>query len=340
MRIAALMPELAVNSLYRSLVPMQALAHRGHAVHIEERNEVRNPERLLEADLVHFLRFSHAEMLRMARRLKAAGVAVVWDNDDDLTAIPRENPAYAQLGGLRGQYVFSRMTSMMKMADLVTTPSDVLAERYAEASGTEVRVLENYLPPTFARPERVMPHPGVTIGWLAALEHHVDFEQLRLRETLERLMARHPHITLITIGLNLGLNRNAYIAYPITRYGELPQLMSQFDIGIAPLLDIPFNRARSNVKVKEYAAMGVPWLASPIGPYAQLGEEQGGRLVPDDRWYHELEMLVTDSDARARLAHRGRRWAQGERIEAHVDRWEQAFETAVARAHSTSGAQR
>ena len=340
MRIAALMPELAVNSLYRTLVPMQALAHRGHAVHIEERNEIRNPERLLEADLVHFLRFSHAEMLRMARRLKAAGVAMVWDNDDDLTAIPRENPAFQQLGGLRGQYMFSRMTAMMKLADVVTTPSEVLAARYAEASGTEVRVLENYLPPTFARPERVMPHPGVAIGWLAALEHQVDFEQLRLRETLERLMARHPHVTLITIGLNLGLNRNAYGHYPITRYGALPELMSQFDIGLAPLIDIPFNRARSNVKVKEYAAMGVPWLASPVGPYAELGEEQGGRLVPDDRWYQEIEALITEREARARLAHRGRRWAQGHLIEDHIDAWEDALETAVAKARAASGAGR
>ncbi|MCX6521415.1 MAG: hypothetical protein NTZ21_12190, partial [Actinobacteria bacterium] len=29
-----------------------------------------------------------------------------------------------------------------------------------------------------------------------------------------------------------------------------------------------------------HAAAGTPWLASPIGPYAGMGEAQGGRLVP------------------------------------------------------------
>jgi hypothetical protein len=53
------------------------------------------------------------------------------------------------------------------------------------------------------------------------------------------------------------------------------------------------------VRVKEYAAAGVRWLASPIGPYAGLGEKQGGRLVPDGRWFEELDRLIRDERARS-----------------------------------------
>src|SRR4029077_15407965 len=116
-----------------------------------------------------------------------------------------------------------------------------------------------------------------------------DFEQLQLRETLERLLTRHQHLEVISIGLGLGLRSRRYRHFPITLYGELPDLLVHFDIGIAPIADVRFTRSRSTIKVKEYAAMGVPWLASPIGPYVGLGEEQGGRLVADDRWYEELE---------------------------------------------------
>ncbi len=34
------------------------------------------------------------------------------------------------------------------------------------------------------------------------------------------------------------------------------------------------------MKLKEYAGAGAPWLASPIGPYAGLGEEQAAGSSP------------------------------------------------------------
>lgn len=336
MRISALIPEMAVNSIYRTLVPMQALAHRGHAIHIEERNEIRDVRALMESDLVHFMRFYHPAMQRLARQLKKAGVAVVWDNDDDLASIPKGSPTYSAFTGMQGQWVQSGISTMLRTADIVTTPSETLAERYRARSSAEVRVLDNYLPPTFTRPERVMPHQGIVIGWLAALEHHYDANELKLREVIEALLRRHHTLEIMTIGVDLGLSSNRYRPFPILLYGELPPYLVNFDIGIAPLADIPFNSARSNVKLKEYAAMGIPWLASPIGPYAGMGEQQGGRLVHDDGWYEELDRLILDADERSRLGRRGKQWAQTERIEAHADQWERTFEEAIERSRARS----
>ncbi len=330
MRIASLTPELAINSVYRSFIPMQELAHRGHSVHIEERNEIEDASMLFKADVVHFMRFYHGSMIRLARRLKAAGVAVAWDNDDDLSVRspgPRDNQ-------LMLQRMLSGIAQMVQLADVVTTPSELLAARYREMGAADVRVLENYLPPTFARPDRVMPHPGVTIGWLATLEHQNNYEQLQLKETLERLLGRHQHLEVISVGLGLGLSSRRYRHIPITLYGELPELLVHFDIGLAPLADLPFNEGRSTIKLKEYAAMGVPWLASPVGPYVGMGEEQGGRLVGDDEWYQQIEQMILDADARRRLARRARMWGQGETIEQHADGWEAAFTGAVERARA------
>jgi glycosyltransferase involved in cell wall biosynthesis len=196
-----------------------------------------------------------------------------------------------------------------------------------------VRVLENYLPPTFERPERVMPHgSAVRIGWLASYEHMQDAEQLRIGELIEHLLERHPHLEFVTIGLELAVRSRRYEAIPFNVYSALPAVLSHLDIGIAPLLDNDFNRIRSDVKLKEYAAVGLPWLASPVGPYRGMGEDEGGRLVSDDRWHAELDALVKDADERDRLGFRGRRWAEGESIEHHVDRWEAVLGEAAARA--------
>ncbi|HXE45230.1 MAG TPA: glycosyltransferase [Conexibacter sp.] len=334
MRIASLVPEGIVNAIYRSLIPMQALAHRGHTVHVEERNELRDARPLLDFDVVHFVRFCHPPMERLARHLKASGVPIVWDNDDDLLAAPRGNPNYRERRGLVGRDIARAMTTMMRLADVVTTPSAALAASYRERSGCDARVLENCLPPTFQPLGRRGDGDRVTVGWVAGAEHQRDVERLRLRELLEALLAQHEHVAVTSIGVNLGLRSERYQHAANVPYGKLPQAIGTFDVAIAPLADIPFNRGRSNVKLKEYAAVGVPWLASPIGPYAGMGEQHGGRLVADDDWADALSTLVTDRAARAQLARRGMTWAREQTIEHHVEGWERAFEDAVAHARA------
>lgn len=317
---------------------MQALAQRGHAVFIEERNEVRDAAALLDFDVVHFLRFCHEPMQQLSRRLSEAGVAMVWDNDDNLTAAPKGNPNYRQRRGLVGHQIKAAMGGMMRRADVVTTPSPLLAEAYREESGADVRVIENYLPPTFPVRRRSRSGGAVTIGWIAGAEHQRDVEQLRLRETFARLLAEHPEVRVVTIGVSLGIRSDRYHHIGFAPYDELPGYIAQFDVGVAPLADIPFNQGRSNVKLKEYAAVGVPWLASPTGPYVGLGEGQGGRLVADDAWYEQLALLVRDAKGRDKLARRAQKWARDQTIERHVDLWERALADAVAHARTRVGA--
>jgi glycosyltransferase involved in cell wall biosynthesis len=333
MRIAALVYENLISSIYRSVIPLQELAHRGHAVHVEERQEPSDPAVLFEADVVHFCRICHPPVQQLARRLRRAGVATVWDNDDDITTIPKDHATHTQLRGRRGQRIFAEMTGMMRSVDAITVPSEALAERYRKVTGTEVHVLPNYLPPTFERPERVMPHgTAMRIGWLAMPEHRDDYVRLRLREVFDHLLARNFELEVVSIGFDLGLKSQRYFYIEPMLYGELPRMLARLDIGIAPLADIPFNAVRSNVKLKEYGAMGLPWLASPIGPYAEMGQEQGGRLVEDDRWYEEIDELAHDAEERSRLAYRARQWAAEQRIEAHADAWERLYAEVAERA--------
>jgi glycosyltransferase involved in cell wall biosynthesis len=333
MRIAALTPQSIVNSVYRTTVPMHALAQRGHAVHIEERDIGHDLQRLRQFDAVHVLRLCDEPTQILTRRLKEAGVALLWDNDDNLTAPEKGNPNY-KLHLREGRRIQAAMRAMMVRADVVTTTNAMLAELYRGASGADVRVIENYLPGTFVPPRERIPHDGVWIGWVAAAEHRRDVERLRLAEIVGDLLERHPQLTFVTVGVALGVRSDRYMRVPEQRYGDLPKVLAEFDVGIAPLADLPFNRGRSNVKLKEYAAMGLPWLASPIGPYAGMGEKQGGRLVPDDRWREEIEALITDARARRKLGRNAAKWARGETIESHVDAWERAFEDAIRAARA------
>lgn len=337
MRIASLVPEHTIESIYRSIVPMQALAHRGHSVHIEERNVVQNPATLLDYDAVHVMRLPHPAYVRLTRELQRRGIGVVWDNDDQRIALLREAVRAPGQEGMVAQHFFTALRTISRSADVVTTPSEDLARLHAEDSGREVRIVPNYLPPTFKRPQRMMPHEGVHVGWVAMPTHAESFEALGIRATLQRMLERHAHLTISGVGLDLGLESRRYTHAPGIPYGELPPALAEIDIAIAPLTETEVNRARSDVKLKEYAAAGTAWLASPIGPYASLGEQQGGRLVADGDWAAAIEALMNDADARRVLGQRGIRWAAGETIEAHVDVWEGIFEDAVAHARAPQG---
>src|SRR5262249_39768543 len=158
------------------------------------------------------------------------------------------------------------------------------------------RVVENYVESGFLR-ERRANGDGVVIGWVAAAEHRGDLRELRLRRTLEQLVEAQPHVSVVGVGVDLGIRNDRYTHVPGGPFAELPDTIAPFDLALAPIADVSFNRVRSNVKVKEYAAAGVPWLGSPIGPYKDLGAEQGGRLVPDYGWTETLTELVNDAPA-------------------------------------------
>lgn len=319
MRVAIVTSQRIVNSVYRAL-PLLQLRGGGTAVEVDDEGAALVAGRLRGCDVVHVFRYHEREARRAIRALRDAGSAIVWDNDDDLSSPNR----------LRSQQTHAQLVEMLALAHVVTTTSPVLAEQYRAWGAAEVHVVENYLPDYYAA-ERPPRGPGLTVGWTAAAEHAYDLRALGIRDALARLLDAHPDVRVVSAGLQLGLPRERYAHTEVVQYQQLARYVGAFDVGIAPLADIPFNRAKSNVKVKEYAAMGVPWLASPTGPYAGLGERQGGRLVPDDRWYEELERLVRDERARRRLARRGARWGERQRLRRNMDGWERALRRALER---------
>lgn len=327
------------NGWYRALLPMLEAERRGHrivwdmgqALQAGQRGEPRY-------DLIHIHQFISDGDLAMMRRLRERGVAVVWDTDDDIMGTPKFSPTYKEIGGKRKlKKRFALASEIARTAHLVTTSSARLADTYRDAGAANVAVIENQLRPGDVGRARRRAR-GVTIGLAAAMEHETDLRALQLAETLRAMLERNPRVRLVTIGIHLGFDHPRYAYRPWVPIERLIETESDFDVGLAPLVDTPFNRARSNVKLKEYAAAGAAWLASPTGPYAGLGERQGGLLVDDDGWPQALERIVDDDALRRGLAQRGRAWAAKQTITQSGAIWENAFRDAILRARAERGA--
>jgi hypothetical protein len=83
----------------------------------------------------------------------------------------------------------------------------------------------------------------------------------------------------------------------VRRYPEfVPWLLQRryYHFGIAPLSSNPFNAAKSDVKVLDYAALGLGSLCS-LGPaYDQLISRGLALGTSNDHWQHALEQLMQD----------------------------------------------
>lgn len=289
---------------------------------------------LARCDLVHC--FRRADRLGDLERLSHLGVAISYDNDDDFSVSDmgvRDNKLIVGLAARKHNAKSSRsIARAIRLADLVTTPSPVLAERYATVGAAHVAAIENHLDKDMLGFGYRAKHDGVVVAWVAALKHATDLPQLDVLTQLEQLLERHPDLRVTSVGLPLPLRTERYTHVKQVDHNELLRFVNGIDVGIAPLADTAFNRGRSDVKLKEYSSGGAAWVASAVGPYLGHGAREGGVLVENERWLETLDQLVSGGFARKRLSRKALKWARSETIDRFASTWEREFELAIERA--------
>jgi len=80
---------------------------------------------------------------------------------------------------------------------------------------------------------------------------------------------------------------------PMEKISNYPSMFRKIDVGLVPLNDVKFNHAKSCIKGLEYAAAGVPFIAS-WSPEYELLESQGvGRVARNENeWMQHMEDLL------------------------------------------------
>ena len=70
--------------------------------------------------------------------------------------------------------------------------------------------------------------------------------------------------------------------------------IQQFDIGIMPLQDSPWERGKCGYKLIQYMSCGLPVVASPVGVNKEIVIEGRNGYLADtlDDWREKLEMLL------------------------------------------------
>ena len=122
------------------------------------------------------------------------------------------------------------------------------------------------------------------------------------------MLDNYPSVELHIVGhLDIPQDMKQYsqriVIHEYVDWKALPQLISQVDINLAPLVDSVFNRAKSEIKWIEAALVKVPTIASHIGAFADMMiDGQTGLLAKDSEWKEKLESLILSADLRRELA--------------------------------------
>jgi glycosyltransferase involved in cell wall biosynthesis len=255
------------------------------------------------------------------------------------------------------------MNRMIAMADGVIVATPTLAAAYSDLNEA-IYVCRNTIDPLDTACFYGLGEPQedgeIRIGWAGSESHGNDVASIV--GPMTRIFDRYENVRLLTVGADFrrlfpARYRSRVIFFGHTFYvgedgmvrefcypGEVWPVIRYYQsiaglrlhIGLAPLTDNPFNQAKSYLKVLEYGALGIPTVASDVGPYREYAERHGGegsifRARDTDDWERMLGELIESPLTRARLRRANRENVlHNHLVYHHVDAWEQALEAVVA----------
>lgn len=146
----------------------------------------------------------------------------------------------------------------------------------------------------------------VRIGYTGSGNHGADLE--RVKEPILAILDEFPNVEFVSAG---DMRDGTFIKHDRSFFtnnwvsiDKWPASVKgwQMDIGIAPLVDSNFNRAKSNLRFLEYGALSLPTVASKVAPFECIRDGIDGFLCRgQESWYNTLKELIKNPQKRSRM---------------------------------------
>lgn len=337
MKIHALSTDTGGCHFYRIRTPLTALRKRGHETSWGTGIDA---DELNRSDVLVAQFLNGAQDLEGWEAIAAAPrrPLLVYECDDDLftidevitSEVTRKKVLWAE------PETQARVKRFMELCDLVTVTTPHLAELY-RPHAKRVAVLPNAVP-DWLLSYPVQPAPEkFTIGWTCSHSHLLDAREHYPH--LQKYMYKHPNTMFHWYGPPNAVAFPSWQQKCFRWVGDVNQyligMFGQMSVGIAPLGGFEFNKGKSGIKADEYAAWGVPCVASDWPQYRDvvMPGVTGYLAKSPAQWMHYLSEL-RDPVLRSRMGNAARE-AVAERSASKVSHmWEHAYTEALDERHS------
>ncbi len=324
----------ARKALYRMFLPHISISRSRFAFHQHETPV----QELSEADVIIVQRQASRGNLVAIRQMKAMGLKIVYDLDDDLWGIPGSSPAKRLFEPIKLGFA-----PCMELCDCITVSTEGLKTAVLTAVPSmkqkEIIVIPNAMDFNYFHPPILPRNPEkIVVGWGGSNTHFGDIG-IAFR-VLPELLDELPQLYLEFVGHDPP---KSIINHPRVRLrefvpvGEYAARFSTWgwDVVLAPLDDCRFNRSKSAIKFLEAAAIGAPCLMSAVGPYRSVCELDSSLkwllCRTSEDWKQKIKALVVDAGLRQEMARHCRRVAEDNFEQSKIAvQWMTVFENLVA----------
>ncbi len=260
---------------------------------------------LHDVDVVILQRLMHDTLPEHMKLAQKQGQIIINDLDDWYWGLDTSNLAFASSHPRNNPHEnVNHYKKVLAQSDKITVSTPYLRERLKQMFGKcpPIDVLENTVDVA-----RFTVHEHITetkpiVGWVGSTNHRSgDLETLAgvvpPLQKLGLISLQHSgaHPMAPSFASKWGITETSVKVLPATDPEDYPSLLTM-DIGIAPLRDTPFNHAKSDIKILEYSASGIPWIASDLPAYATLQKLWGlGRIAKKNKakeWQKHIKELL------------------------------------------------
>ncbi len=302
-------PNLSLHLYYRLALPALEAASRRSWV-IASAADVRADD-LHSFAAVVFVRATSAKSLELLRAARRAGCRTIYDADDHLLLLHQaiadaENPWRRTFDAAAPQ-----IAALLAEADVVKLYTPAAAPFFREHNPrlAWVRAFQPASPPQATSPPRPLPHPRpLKVGFLGSA--FKDEELRPIVAALRRLLDAERDVAFEIFGfLPAALREEPRVSWvPLVVPWEAFRVTLQeleWDVGLAPLRDLPFNRCKNELKYREYGSAGIAGVYADMPVYAgAVRHRETGLLVPheDERaWEEAIRELLRDDALRSTI---------------------------------------
>lgn len=148
----------------------------------------------------------------------------------------------------------------------------------------------------------------IKIGWEGGAGHSINLRLIK--KVVSVILKKYPNVVFHFRygGFPIDFLNHKRVIFDDFRHwtsiNKYPQMMKDLnmDIGIAPLRDLEFNRAKSNCRWLELSALKVPTIASDVEPYKCIEQGVTGFLAREENeWVEYLGGLIENESLRRKI---------------------------------------
>lgn len=254
---------------------------------------------------------------------------LVVDCDDLFLEVDKGNPAAKKLGRdkLSRENKRAMMATNFSFADALTVSTVPLKKRLHQ----HILDVHGVDKPIFVVPNMndisdwqfdKVEDKGVVIGYSGGLSHNDDLDMVL--PAIKTIMEKYPEVRFQLMGQmdlakaktvfglwNKKLRERIMLLNATKTQPEYPAYLASqpWNIGIAPLIDSPFNECKSSIKFFEYSAYKIPVVASRVYPYSKdvfgvpvIEDGETGLLCDTvEDWVKNLSLLIENPELRKKL---------------------------------------